>query len=194
MPRAPSTASGNPSAAAMRRVMVVGGPGSGKTTFAGELGAATGLPVVHMDRIHWLPGWIERSRDEKDRLASEVHARPAWIFEGGHSRTYPERLARADTMIWLDVPVALRLLRVLRRAARWYGTTRPDLPENCPERFDLGFLAFILRSRRRSRARLAAIAADPPPHLAVYHLRGVRDTRRFLASLASVRAQDDAAR
>lgn len=60
----------------MQRVMIVGQPGSGKSTLARELGQRTGLPVVHIDTIHWQPGWIERSRDEKTQLCLDVGRGP----------------------------------------------------------------------------------------------------------------------
>ena len=82
----------------MKRVMIVGGPGSGKSTLARKLGARTGLPVYHMDHIHWMPGWVERPGHDKDRMTHEIHMKDVWIFEGGHSRTYQERFARADTV------------------------------------------------------------------------------------------------
>jgi adenylate kinase family enzyme len=168
---------------AMRRVMIVGGPGSGKSTLARDLGARSGLPVFHIDLIHWQAGWVERSKAEKDRPHRDVHRQDAWIFEGGHSRTYAERVARADTFIWLDVPVALRLWRVLRRSVIYFGRTRPDLPEGCPERINretVAFIAYILRTRRSARARLEAIWRNPPTHLRTFRLRSVRDVRRFL--------------
>jgi adenylate kinase family enzyme len=56
----------------MQRVMIVGQPGSGKSTLARKLGQRTGLPVIHIDTIHWQPGWVERSWDEKTRLCHEV--------------------------------------------------------------------------------------------------------------------------
>lgn len=56
----------------MQRVMIVGQPGSGKSRLAQALGARTGLPVVHIDTIHWQPGWVERSFNEKTRLCHEV--------------------------------------------------------------------------------------------------------------------------
>lgn len=71
----------------MQRVMIVGQPGSGKSTLARKLGQCTRLPVVHIDTIHWQPGWVERTWDEKTRLCLEVEARDNWIFEGGHSAT-----------------------------------------------------------------------------------------------------------
>jgi adenylate kinase family enzyme len=167
----------------MRRVMIVGGPGSGKSTLARAVGARTGLPVFHMDQIHYRPNWIERSRDEKDRLTREVHRQDAWIFEGGHSRTYPERIGRADTLIWLDVPVALRLWRILRRWVVYRGRTRPDMPPGCRERVTLEFVAFILRTRRSARARHAALWRDPPAHVRAHRLRTPREVRDFLDSL-----------
>ena len=89
----------------MQKVLIIGCSGSGKSTLARMLSERTGLPLVHLDQHYWQPGWVERSRTEKDRLTREVHARERWIFEGGHSRTWPERMARADTLIWLDVPL-----------------------------------------------------------------------------------------
>jgi adenylate kinase family enzyme len=162
--------------------MVVGGPGSGKTTLALALGRRTGLPVRHMDHVHWQPGWVERDRSEKDRLTRAIHAEPAWIFEGGHSRTYDERAARADTLIWLDLPMGLRIWRVLRRTVRDYGRSRADLPPGCPEKFDPRFLLFIVSSRQRSRQKIAALIAAHP-HLDVRHLRKAADVRAFLATV-----------
>jgi adenylate kinase family enzyme len=173
-------------AARMQRVMIIGQPGSGKSTFARRLGALTGLPVVHIDKIHWQPGWVERSRTEKDRLTREVHAREQWIFEGGHSRTWPDRLARADTLIWLDVPLPRRVWRVLRRTVTGLGRTRPDLPDDCPERLDRGFLEFlgyIWRTRASARAKIRAIFDAPPPHLALHRARTPAEARALLAAL-----------
>ena len=166
----------------MQRIMIVGQPGSGKSTLARELGRRTGLPVVHIDHIHWMPGWVERPRDEKTRLCLEAEARERWIFEGGHSATWASRLARADLLIWLDLPLALRFRRVLGRTLRWHGQTRPDLPEGCPEglgRETLAFWRFIWRTRHSARdgiARLVAGSAKP-----VVRLQSPAEVARFLA-------------
>lgn len=153
--------------------MVVGGPGSGKSTLAVALGRLTGLPVRHMDRIHWQPGWLERSKVEKDRLTRVVHAEDAWIFEGGHSRTYDERADRADTLIWLDLPVGLRLWQVM---CRWAGRA-PICPPAAPEGLDPGFIHFIVATRRSARVRIVRLIAEHP-HLRVHHLRSRREVRR----------------
>jgi adenylate kinase family enzyme len=149
--------------------MIVGQPGSGKSTLARSLSEVTGLPVVHIDRIHWQPGWVERSRAEKTRLCLEAEAAERWIFEGGHSQTWESRLARADLLVWLDRPVALRLWRVLRRAFTQLGETRPDMADGCPERLRSlpNFAHYIVttaRSQRRKIALLARSATCPVEH------------------------------
>lgn len=148
----------------MQRVMIIGQPGSGKSTLARSLGAVTGLPVYHMDQIHWMAGWVERPRDQKLAKVHEVHAKNAWIFEGGMSFTWEVRLGRADTLIWLDVNWPVRTWRVFRRTVRGFGRTRPDLPENCPERFSFEFYKWIWDTRHKGRAlgRRTFNKAEPP--------------------------------
>jgi adenylate kinase family enzyme len=170
----------------MQRVMIVGQPGSGKSTLARAMGARTGLPVVHIDHIHWMPGWQERPRAEKTRMCHEVEAGEAWIFEGGHSATWGNRLARADMLIWLDVPVWRRFGRVVWRTWVYRGQSRPDLPENCPEGFHketLPFWRWIWRTRNTQRANIQSLWDGVPEGTARVRLRTLAEVREFLAGL-----------
>lgn len=167
----------------MRRVMIIGQPGSGKSTLARAVGEIAHLPVVHMDHIHWKSGWVERDRDEKTRMCQEVQRRPEWVFEGGHSATWAERLERADTLIWLDMPLGLRLWRVTRRTAMMWGRTRPDLPDGCPEQFNAAFFGFIWRTRTTGRANCARLFDRVPQEKAAHHLRRPRDVSAYLTAL-----------
>lgn len=168
----------------MRRVMVIGQPGSGKSTFARSLGRATGLPVHHMDHIHWMNGWRERPMPDKLRMVRAVETQDAWILEGGLSATYDERAARADTIVHLDAPVGRRLARVIRRSWRYRGRSRPDLPDGCPERFGAGqfeFWRFIWRTRRTGRERMIALLRNAPPSKHAVTLRSFAEQNTFVA-------------
>lgn len=169
----------------MNRIMIVGQPGSGKSTLAQALGERTGLPVVHIDKIHWQSGWVERSKAEKTRLCQEAERQSRWVFEGGHSATWPSRLARADMLVWLDRPVWLRLWRVLRRAVVGLGRTRPDMAENCPERLSSlpEFIHYIWTTRNSATAKMARLAAAAPNGCRVVRLGSDQDVAHFLAQI-----------
>lgn len=167
----------------MQRVMIIGQPGSGKSTLARRMGEITKLPVIYIDHIHWTSGWIERTGPEKDALIAQVHARTEWIFEGGRSSTWEARLARADTLIWLDLPLRTRLPRVLWRTVRYFGRTRPDLPEGCPEQFSWEFIHFIWRTRHSSRQRARALFDTAPADKTTHHFTTARAVNAYLAAL-----------
>ncbi len=171
----------------MQRIMIIGQPGSGKSTLARQVAAFTGLPVVHLDHIHWQAGWVERSVEEKTRLCHAAEAAEAWVFEGGHSTTWDTRMARAQMVVWLDMPLPLRAWRVLKRSILWYGRARPDLPEGCVEWFGphtLPFWSYIWRTRHSGREGMARLVARVPEGKAVVHLRSRAEVAVFLKRLA----------
>lgn len=167
----------------LNRIMIIGQPGSGKSTLARTIGDITSLPVVHIDTIHWMPGWQERPRAEKTRLCEEVHARKQWIFEGGHSITWPSRVARADMIIALDIPLRIRAWRVFWRVIKHYGKTRPDLPTNCPERFNWEFIVWIWNTRKIARKNLISTFNKAPDDKEKYLLRSPAEVDQFIAEM-----------
>ena len=163
--------------------MIVGQPGSGKSTLARLLGEATGLPVHHMDHIHWMPGWKMRADCERMKMVRAVEDSDAWIFEGGFSRTFDYRRERADTLIFLDTPFRLRIWRVTWRFVRDYGKTRPDMAEGCPEgnwREMWVFYKFIWKTRRTARERILKLIASAPDGLSVVVIRNRSDVAQIV--------------
>jgi adenylate kinase family enzyme len=140
----------------VQRVLIIGPCGAGKSTLASELGAKLNLPVFHMDQLNWKPGWVEGGKDEIRRQLESIVAKDRWLIDGNYGGTLSERLERADTVVYLDFPISLCVTRVLRRIWAYRGRTRPDMTEGCPERFDLGFLIYLLRWNSGPRIRTEA--------------------------------------
>lgn len=138
------------------RILVIGSPGSGKSTLARQLASRTGLPLHHLDQLYWRAGLVESHgaafRDEVERLAAE----PRWIIDGNYSGTLEARLARAEQVILLDLSPLRCTWRILKRVMTNYGKVRPDMAEGCAERFDLGFLWYVLSFRLRALPRVEA--------------------------------------
>jgi adenylate kinase family enzyme len=164
----------------LKRIMIIGQPGSGKSTLARRLGEITDLPVVHIDHIHWQSGWIDRTKAEKDVLCAQVHAGDKWIFEGGHSRSWTERMERADMVIVLDLPLSLRAWRVFWRVIEYNGRTRPDLPEGCPARFNWEFTAWIWNTRNTGHALMRKALQNAPDDTIKVHLTSRRGVAKFV--------------
>jgi len=161
--------------------MIIGGPGSGKSTLAQQLGERLGLPVTHIDQFQFQAGWLEVDPNTRDKQVRKVIDGPCWIIDGNYSSTAEDRMARADTLIWLDIPIWRRLWRVARRTVKYLGQDRPDLPKGCPERFSAEFIRYIISTRKTQRAKAAGRYDRMTRDAQAIHLRSSRDVQAFLA-------------
>jgi adenylate kinase family enzyme len=117
----------------MRKILVAGVSGSGKTTLASRLARQTGIPYIEMDGLHHGPNWQKRTSFEDDVAA--FTAKESWIIEWQYRSVRPLLLARADTLIWLDLPYPVVLWQLVKRtvdrAVRqkelWNGNREPPL-------------------------------------------------------------------
>jgi adenylate kinase family enzyme len=166
----------------MQRIAVVGCGGSGKTALARQLGRRLDLPVVHVDGHYWRTEGgrrVESSPQEWERTHRELIAGERWVIDGMKLGVLAERLAAADTAIYLDLPMRACLWGVLRRRLRYRGRLRPDI--GVYDRINWSFLRWIWSFRRVQRPvvleRLAAAECD------VVVLRRRRDVREFLGSV-----------
>ena len=147
------------------RIAIVGISASGKSTFARELAARTGLPLLHGDALEWLPDWVERLPAELQAMHAEWIARPRWIIEGWIEPARAARVAAADLVIDLDYSRWRCAWRVLLRMLRGYR--RPEMPQGCVDRFQPSYLNTVFFKKERPFVDGALRAAT------------IRDYRRF---------------
>lgn len=169
----------------MQRIVILGNSGSGKSTLARTLGQRLGLPVVHLDRLFWEPGWIEADTSLFRQRVREAVAGDAWVCEGNYSRkTFDLRLPTADLIIWLDTPRRTCMRRVMLRSA--LNRPRADKPDGCSEKIDrefLKFLHYVWQFDRVTRPGIEAVRLAVAPQVPVVHLRDRDQIAGFLGDL-----------
>ncbi|MEX2296987.1 MAG: hypothetical protein WD715_06210, partial [Dongiaceae bacterium] len=115
------------------RVAIIGNAGGGKSTLARKLGAARGLPCHAVDQLQWLPGWRPAPQQEFDARHDAILAGERWIVDGvGGLDAIARRIARADTVLLVDLPLRTHLWWATKRQIRSIFLGRPDGPEGCP--------------------------------------------------------------
>ena len=166
----------------MERIIIIGCGGAGKSTLARKLGEVLDLPVVHLDKLFWKPGWVETSHEEFDALLAQELAKDQWIMDGNFNRTMPERMKRCDTIIYLDFSRFACLMGVLKRIITTYGKVRPDMGEGCPERIDLEFLKWVWNFNKNKRESYYKLLNEAE-NVETIVLKNRRAVKLFLKSL-----------
>jgi adenylate kinase family enzyme len=175
--------------AIVRRVSVVGNSGSGKSTLARRLAGVLGVPFTELDSVFHQPGWQELPAAEFRAVAAARASEDGWVIDGNYSAVRPIVWARADTVVFLDLPkpVVMRQVtwRTVRRAVTrqelWNGNREPlrNFLRLDPRE---SIISWAWHSHDRYRARYAGAAADPAwDHLDFVHLTSRAEAGRFLA-------------
>lgn len=120
----------------MERIIIIGGNGCGKTTFAKVLSDKLKLPLIHIDILYWRDNWQTASKDEFDELLLQEVIKPKWIIDGNNSRSIPIRLKYCDTVIYMDYSRISCIYGVIKRVIKNHGKSRPDMGGYCREKFD----------------------------------------------------------
>ena len=128
----------------MNKIIIIGIPGAGKTTFSVELGAMLHIPVHHLDKIFWKQNWTSLKQDEFRKVQNELMGEDRWIIDGNFTKSIDQRIILADTVIYFDFPRSIALWRTLRRYFRYFGKVRPNMGGNNVESLKWKSIKFIL--------------------------------------------------
>ena len=158
-----------------RRIAIVGNGGSGKSTLSRKLAAVTGLPVIHLDMIFWLPDWQQMPKDEWVANIEAMTQNESWIIDGNYGGTMETRFSAADLVIFLDINRCLCLYRVLKRRNK----NRPDFPDFLEEKPDWEFLKWIWNFSKINRGIILQLH-EKYPNVTFVTIKNKKELERYM--------------
>jgi len=171
---------------------VVGTSGSGKSTVGAALAARLGTDFLELDSVFHQPGWVPLPREEFRRRVAAVVAGERWVIDGNYTSQVKDLVwARADTVVWLDLPKRTVMRQVIWRSF-WRAAARTELWNGNRERWrnffsldkEQSVIAWAWQTHAAKRAKLEAAMADPGnSHLRFVRLTSSGAVRRFLSGV-----------
>lgn len=162
----------------MKKVIIIGCPGSGKSTLSRAIHEKTGIPLYHLDMMFWN---ADRTTVEKQVFLDQLSAameQDAWIIDGNYGSTIELRLAACDTVFFLDYPVEVCLQGIRQRR----GKPRSDMPWFEIEEEDAEFINFIKSYNSESRPQVMALL-EKYAHKNIYIFRSRAEKDAFLSRM-----------
>lgn len=165
----------------MRRILVIGSGGAGKSTVATKLGQLLDLEVLHLDKFYWRPGWVESPPEEWRATVTGLINRDSWIIDGNYGSTLELRVQRCDTIVFLDMPRLLCVWRIAKRNFLYRRGGRPDMAEGCHEKLDPEFVSWVWNYPRRTRPQVIALIRTHWQEKRIVWLRSTEEVKKFLS-------------
>ena len=167
----------------MDRIAIIGCGGSGKTAVGRRLAAHLDVPLTHLDALYYDSGWNALPLETFAALQEEIVVGPRWGIDGNYAASMPIRLARADTVIFLDIPPIVCLWGILQRRYKFRGDQHAD--QGVYDRITWNFIRYVLGYRRSMRPRVRAMISEHASHADVVILTSRRAARCYIESVVS---------
>ena len=135
------------------KIAIVGALGTGKTTLSNILSKLYNIEATHIDGIHHMENWVQRDKDERDRMILDVVSKDKWIIDGTYKATLKPRFEAADLIIWLDYSSFAQIKGVMTRFLKNKGKEKPEIP-GCKEKMDKEFFTYVLRYNKDKRKNI----------------------------------------
>lgn len=171
----------------MKKILVIGSGGAGKSTFARRLHQLTGIELIHLDKIYWKPNWVESSKDEWRKTVENLIEKDSWIMDGNYGGTMETRIAACDTIVFLDLPRTICVWRAFKRSLFYKKSTRPDMAAGCNEKIDLEYLKFlkwIWDYPTRTKPKVEALLKQFQDTKTIVRLRSNSEVENFFAKFS----------
>lgn len=161
----------------MKKVIIIGCPGSGKSTFARKLHEKLSLPLFHLDMMYWNKDRTTVTKDLFLERLNEVISKPEWIIDGNYNSTMEMRMSACDTVFFLDYPTSVCLEGIELRK----GKSRPDMPWTETGDYDKEFIDFINNYNSQTRPGVIKLLEKySDKNIIVFHKR--KDADEYLSS------------
>ena len=167
----------------MKKIILIGSGGAGKSTLASKLGEKLSIEVFHLDQLLWKPNWEMTDKEYQIEIQNNLIVKPAWIIDGNYGGTLDMRIESADTIIFLDRNRFVCIYQILKRVKKYNGSARPDMQDDCPEKFDFSFLRWVWNFPRKQRVTIIEMLEKVPSDKRIIVLKNKKQIQEFLEDL-----------
>ena len=169
------------------KVALIGYSGCGKSTLGKLIAEKYSLPIQHLDKVHWLPGWKERELEDEYRIAKDfLDQNSEWVIDGNYTRLERNRrLEEADWIIFMNFNRLSCFRRILKRHKTYKNVQRDSITEGCPERLNLDYLEWALFKGRtwRAKANYSRVVNRHPEK--IIEIKNQKELDAFIANMES---------
>lgn len=164
----------------MKKILIIGCPGSGKSSLAVWLSKELSLPLVHLDKINWLNNQEYLSRDKFNNQLTNELMKKEWLIDGNYNRTLEKRITHADTVIWLDLPKQVCLFRIIKR----YITNHHKVNSHGnPDTISWSFIKFVWQFNKKTSPQIKNLETMYKKHTNFITLHSTKEVSYFKKNL-----------
>lgn len=167
----------------IKKIMVLGCSGAGKSTISFKLSDHFQLPIFHMDQLFWKSGWVESEREEWIAKHEKIMKLPAWVIDGNYHSTMDERLEHTDLIIYMDLPRWMCLWGVIKRRIQYQGKARPEMNEGCKERINWEFFKYVWSFHKEQRPTILEKINRYEGKKTIHRVRSRKEAKALLEHL-----------